>query len=209
MSESTIRKEIRRDQCKHCSGTGNFFHQSNVKCTQCVGLGWYGAANREIICELCDASGSIQKEYIEACTECEGRGFSIRIMQVIENKYDCLKCPKPNLDDGSQNSQAFHQKDCGICSGSGYDAYFQTCGFCKGTRQRHGWSCPHCTGMGFVEVHEGIAASEIKPIMDRPCEHCDGIGKVWALKACEVCNDLKYIKKVTEIDITPSYSKGS
>ena len=190
-----MKKEIRRNSCAHCKGTGSFEQKSSVVCKKCTGKGWFGEPNLEVVCKDCYGTGEVEEISKSGCKACSSRGHFIKIVEIKKLRRKCTKCP----DDDD-----YYLDECHACNGTGYDSVIQTCSQCKGEGAIEGWFCSYCTGTGEVEVEDKKNPGSLNYLNEKPCRECEGIGQVSKPTLCEHCSGIGYIYKIVEKDVTPN-----
>lgn len=142
-------REIRKQSCQECLGTGVHKKESRVKCPSCKGQGWMeDKSGAEVVCLQCNGDGTVLKVTETECQSCSGKGYLVRIVEVSPPILrGCTHCSPPQITD--------EWVVCGVCGGKGEVATnsksHTTCWYCKGRRLINKSNyCKHCHGFWYV-----------------------------------------------------------
>lgn len=168
-------REIRKVPCVACKGVGHSWEDGKKPCERCASKGWVEEVpGEETVCPQCHGDGVAPAKIKHECKECDGKGYAVRIIELVPHRIICNSC---NCT-GKQKSSSIH---CPQCEGLGVienrdDGLVNELGFC------------------IVDEHldEEIA-----------CPKCNGDGYYLPSVTCKICEGYGYKTRVEEVDVTP------
>lgn len=162
MTTSSANRKIVRRECFLCESTGQIsLGQRRQTCHECSGRGWtQPAGGDEIVCPTCNGDGSLSCPESTPCPYCQGKGYSVRIIEIRRQESPCAPC------DGSGTIQGGKMKiECPQCKGhlwvmdSRNDV--KLCPTCSGEgkismRVDHALTCTVCKGTGQTVAEQEV-----------------------------------------------------
>lgn len=153
-------REIRKVPCVACKGVGHSWEDGKKPCERCASKGWVEEVpGEETVCPQCHGDGVAPAKIKHECKECDGKGYAVRIIELVPHRITCDVCIKIG--------EQFVWDDCDRCKGTGFIDTFDgnevVCSYCSGKAFCNDRiTCKKCGGEGYTTMIEEV---DVTPLL--------------------------------------------